>query len=81
MPISDARKRANKKWNDMHLKERYDEIKVRVSKGKKEIIQAEASKHGESLNAYINRAIDSLMSNGGSCGNSEAETEDNYTSR
>ena len=39
----------------------YDEIKVRVSKGNKETIQAHAEAQGESLNAFINRAITETM--------------------
>ena len=39
----------------------YDEIKVRVSKGKKDIIQAHAEANGESVNGFINRAIDQTM--------------------
>ena len=36
----------------------YDEIKVRVPKGKKENIQKYASALGESVNSFINSAID-----------------------
>lgn len=39
----------------------YDEIKVRVPKGKKEIIQAYAESNGESVNGFINRAIDTQI--------------------
>ena len=39
----------------------YDEIKVRVSKGKKDIIQAHAEARGESVNGFVNRAIDQTM--------------------
>lgn len=42
---------------DRYNKKVYDEIKVRVSKGKKESIQNYAASKGESLNAFINRAI------------------------
>lgn len=57
MPISDARRRANEKWNA----KAYDEIKVRVSKGKKEIIQNYAESKGQSVNSFINEAIDKAM--------------------
>lgn len=40
-----------------YTKAHYDEIKVRVEKGQKEIIQAHAESNGESTNAFINRAI------------------------
>lgn len=56
MPISDARKRANQKYID-----KQDEIKVRVPEGRKEIIQAHAAAHSESVNGFINRAIGETM--------------------
>ena len=49
MAISEARHRANEKWNA----KAYDEIKVRVPKGSKEKIQAFAQERGESVNALI----------------------------
>lgn len=45
-PISEARKRANKKWNDAHMKERYDRVQLVLPKGKKEDLQAIAERHG-----------------------------------
>ena len=56
-PISEARRRANEKYNA----KAYDEIKVRVEKGKKATIQAHADARGESVNGFINRAIDETM--------------------
>lgn len=53
MPASKAQQRAVNKY----MKENYDEIKVRMPKGKKEIIQAHATKKGESVNAFVNRAV------------------------
>lgn len=53
MPASRAQQKAVAKY----MKNNYDEIKVRVSKGKKESIQSYAASKGESLNAFINRAI------------------------
>ena len=38
-----------------------DEIKVRVKKGRKEQIKAHAEMMGESVNGFINRAIDEAM--------------------
>ena len=40
---TEAKKRANKKWNDANLKEKYDRIQVVVPKGEKERIQMVAS--------------------------------------
>ncbi|MEI3523219.1 MAG: Arc family DNA-binding protein [Anaerotignum sp.] len=57
MGISEARKRAN----DKYLKEKVEEFKVRVPKGKKDEIKAHAEAQGESTNAFINRAIDETM--------------------
>ena len=57
MPVSEARRRANDKW----LKEKVEEIKFRVPKGDKEIIQAHAAKQGESVNAFLNRAVKEAM--------------------
>ena len=57
MGISEARKRAN----DKYLKEKVEEFKVRVPKGKKDEIKAHAEAQGESTNAFINRAIDQTM--------------------
>ena len=43
------------------MKENYDEIKVRVEKGQKDIIKAHAEARGESVNGFIGRAIDETM--------------------
>lgn len=58
MAVSKAQQRAVNKY----VKNNYDEIKLRMPKGKKGIIQAHAAQRGESVNAYINRAIDKAMS-------------------
>lgn len=54
--LTEARRRANKKYND-----RFVEIKVRVTPEKRSIIQEHASSMGESATAFINRAIDEAM--------------------
>ena len=61
MPLSEARKRANKKWNDENINKLYDRVSVLVPKGKKDVIKAHAEQKGESLNSFINRAIDETM--------------------
>ena len=75
MAISEARHRANEKWN----KSAYDEIKVRVKTGEKEKIQAAAQANGESVNAFINRLIvDELKRlGGGGCGISPSKLDTN----
>lgn len=57
MPASKAQQRAVNKY----MKENYDEIKVRVTKGRKDIIQTHAEEQGESVNGFINRAITEAM--------------------
>lgn len=54
---TDAKRKANKKWNDANLKEKYDRIQLVVPKGKKETIKAAADKSGESVNGFIWRLI------------------------
>ena len=56
-PISEAKKRANAKYNA----KAYDRLEVKVYKGQKAIIADHAKAHGESLNAFINRAIRETM--------------------
>ena len=51
--LSEARRRANKKYND-----RFVEMKVRVTPEKRSIIKEHAEAMGESATAFINRAID-----------------------
>ena len=57
MPASKAQQKAVAKY----MKENYDVYQVRMPKGKKATIQAHAEQHGESLNAFINRAIDKAI--------------------
>ena len=57
MSISDARRRANEKW----LKEKVEEVKFRVQKKKKAVIQEHAAAKGESVNAFLNRAVDEAL--------------------
>ena len=57
MRISEARYRANQKWD----KENLEQINIKVRKGRKDEIKAHATGRGESLNGFINRAIDEAM--------------------
>ena len=52
-PTSKAQQKATAKY----MKNNYDEIKIRVFKGKKSELQAAADKNGDSLNAYIKKAV------------------------
>lgn len=57
MAVSKAQQRAVNKY----VKNNYDEVKLRMPKGKKDVIQVHAAQQGESVNAYIIRAIDEAM--------------------
>ena len=52
-----AATRAKNKYNA----ENYERISLVVVKGKKEIIKTHSDKTGESVNAFINRAIDEAI--------------------
>lgn len=55
--MSNARRAANKKWNDANLKDRYDRIQIVVPKGEKNLFKESADIAGESLSAYIVEAV------------------------
>lgn len=57
MAVSKAQQKAVHKY----VKENYDRQEIVMPKGKKEKIKAHAEKRGESVNAFINRAIDEQM--------------------
>ena len=58
MAVSKAQQKATTKYK----KENYGELKILVSpKEKKDKIKIHASDHGESLNAFVNRAIDEAV--------------------
>ena len=53
--------KTSSKVKDRYNAKVYDEIKVRVYKGKKDIIKSYAAACGTSVNDFINRAIDEKM--------------------
>ena len=53
MSVSKAQQKAVAKYT----KNNYDEIKVRVYKGTKQLIEAIAKEQGESVNGYIKKAL------------------------
>lgn len=57
MPTSKAQQRAVAKYNAKS----YDRVELKVAKGKKDKIKSHAERQGESLNGFINRAIDETM--------------------
>lgn len=65
---SDITKKRKAVYNDKvnkttqkYVKEHYDSFIVRMPKGKKEQIKTFVESKGESLNGFVNRAIDEAM--------------------
>ena len=52
---------AQNKATQKYIKTAYDEIKIRTDKGKKELIKAHAEANGESINGFVNRAIEETI--------------------
>lgn len=44
-----------------YARKAYDDVRLQVKKGKKEIIKAHAEARSESVNGFINRAIEETM--------------------
>lgn len=61
MAVSKAQQKAVHKY----VRENYDRQEITFLKGKKAIIKAHAEARGESVNAFINRAIDETMERDG----------------
>ena len=57
MAVTKAQQKAVSKY----MKENYDVYQIRMPKGKKDIIKAHAESRGESVNGFINRAIEEAM--------------------
>lgn len=49
------------KANNRYNEKVYDRINIAVPKGKKSIIAEKAAASGESINAFVNRAINMLL--------------------
>lgn len=56
-----AVRKSQQKCVNRYIDSHYDRINLTVPKGKKEIIQTVAQRSGESVNAYINKAIDERL--------------------
>lgn len=60
-PASKAQQKAQNRW----IASAYDRINLTVEKGRKDIIKAFADAQGESVNGFINRAVNAAMSEKG----------------
>ena len=56
-PASKAQQKAVNKY----MKKNYDRVNLVMPKERKDAIRTHAEKNGESLNSFINRAIDEAM--------------------
>ena len=56
-----ATTKASQKAVNKYMKENYDRVNLTMPKGKKETVQLHAAQYGESVNAFINRAIDETI--------------------
>lgn len=54
---SAARIKANNKYNE----KAYDRINIAIPKGRKDVIKAHAENCGESVNGFVNRAINEAI--------------------
>lgn len=54
---TEAQKKSAQKWDAANL----DRVSVAMPKGKKDIIKTHAEANSESVNGFINRAIDETM--------------------
>ena len=66
---SKAKIAANNRYNE----KAYDRINIAVPKGKKAVIKAHAESIGESINGYINKAIEEKIERDGSGDNVAVE--------
>lgn len=58
---TEAQKQSARKWDAANL----DRLSIALPKGRREEIKAYAAAHGESVNAFISRAIEETMKRGG----------------
>ena len=49
------------KWQNDYIARTYDRVNLTLPKGQKEVVQAHAAAHGESVNGFIGRAIVETM--------------------
>jgi len=57
MATTKAQQKAVRKYKESN----YDRVELSIQKGRKEVLKAHAAKQGESLNAFVTRAIDAAI--------------------
>ena len=64
MVIVTEKEKFNKtKYQNEYISKKYDSLRIVVPKGKKAKIKAYADSKGESINGFVNRAINETMNN------------------
>ena len=53
--------KASTKAQNKYISKAYDRVNLTMPKGKKDTVQTHAAQRGESVNAFINRAIDEAI--------------------
>ena len=69
--VSKAQQKAVAKY----MKNNYDEIKIRVEKGHRDVIKAAATAAGESVNGYIKKAVDQRMERDSTAASDPADSQ------
>lgn len=59
--MSETQGSAQTKAKNKYNAKAYDSLRIVVKKGRKDIIKAHAEQQGESINGFVNRAIDEAM--------------------
>ena len=67
-PVSKAQQKASAKYK----KSNYDRMEILLEKGRKADLQEHAQQRGESLNGFVNRAIDNQVEQDGPAPSSTA---------
>lgn len=72
MAISEAQRKAVAKYNAAN----YDRIELRIEKGQKQALKEHAEARGETLNGFVNRAIQEAVERDNAAGQTQTTTEE-----
>jgi hypothetical protein len=59
--VAEKEKFNKTKYQNEYISKKYDSLRIVVPKGKKDKIKAYADSKGESINGFVNKAIDKAM--------------------
>ena len=75
--VMDAMAKRKAEWQNNYIAKTYDRVNLTLPKGKKKDLQDYVKKNGESLNGFVNRAIDEAMERDNKKSNNRASGSDN----